>query len=74
MSAGRDLRLAAAAESNPLIALPQVDLGEVVLLHQLDEPANLFHVEDVARPEPELAMLISHGCIAAIVALRFSCR
>ena len=30
-----------AAQANPLIALPQIDLGQIVLVHQLDELADL---------------------------------
>ena len=41
-----DLR--AATQANSLIALPQIDLGQIVLVHQLDELAHLAYVEHVA--------------------------
>jgi len=37
------------AQSNTLIALLQIDLGQIVLVHQLDEFAHLLYIKDVAR-------------------------
>ena len=47
--AGHGHHLRAAPQANPLVGLAQVDLGQVVLVHQLDEAADLANVEDVAR-------------------------
>ena len=38
---------APAAETNSLISLSQVDLAEIVFLHQLYQPANLLDVKNV---------------------------
>jgi hypothetical protein len=37
-----------ATQPYPLVPLPQVDLGQVVLIHQLDELAHFSDVEHIA--------------------------
>jgi hypothetical protein len=44
----RKERLRSAPQSNALLPLAQVDFGQIVLFHELDEPANFFDVENVA--------------------------
>jgi hypothetical protein len=45
---GRDDRLAPFANPNSLVGLAQIDFGQLVLVHQFDEPANPLDVEYVA--------------------------
>jgi hypothetical protein len=35
-------------KTNALFSLAQVDFGQIVLLHELDQPANFLDVENVA--------------------------
>jgi len=44
----RDQWFRSAAKTYALLPLAKIDFGQIVLLHELDEPANFFDVENVA--------------------------
>ena len=44
-------RLAAATQLNPHLAFPQIDLAEIVLLHQLHQTADLAEIENISPHE-----------------------
>src|SRR5262245_8991056 len=42
-------RLPPATNPDALLPLAEIDLGQIVLFHELDQAPNSFYVEDVAR-------------------------
>ncbi len=75
-------RFGATTEANPLLTVTQVDLAEIVVLHQFHQTPNTIDVEDIVRPiirvrhaePPAKDCCVAKGDVAIAIRLWDKCR